>query len=243
MNKIRLFCFPFAGGSALVYKPWRKYLPERIELRPVELAGRGIRMGEDLYNDIDEAVRDVLKIIRPEIGRGTYALYGHSMGGKIAFELVHRIRQERLPAPLQLFISGRGAPHQEVTAQQFSLLGDEEFKQKILSFGGTPSDLFKHPELVRLFLPLLRNDFRLSETGGIREKTNPLDQDITVLTGCHDRSLDGDIHEWNEYTSTKCRVYPFDGDHFFLLRKIPEIAGLISRILIDGCWPEPEIVR
>ena len=91
MKKIKLFCFPYAGGSAAAYNKWRQYLDKHIELRPVELAGRGRRIYDPLYQSIEEAVDDVYQLISPELAKGPYAFFGHSMGGIIAYELAYKI--------------------------------------------------------------------------------------------------------------------------------------------------------
>lgn len=242
MSSIKLFCFPYAGGSAQVFKPWRRYLHEQIELIPVELAGRGIRMGETLYRDTDDAVTDIIRTIQPMIAQGPYALFGHSMGCKIVYELLHRINAKGLPAPQQAFFSGRSAPHLTETAtQQLHLLDDNDFLQTIRDFGGTPPEFFDHPDLLHLFLPVLRNDFRLSETGNTTEDILPFAQDIAVLAGRGDPHMYGDIEEWKKYTHAQCHIYEFDGGHFFLQHKIPEITALINMSLTEGYWPHPAI--
>lgn len=239
MNKIKLFCIPYAGGSAHVYKSWKKYLDDRIELFPVELAGHGIRMDEELYQDIDAAVEDTLRTIRPHLSNGPYALFGHSLGSRIAYELLHRIVIEGLPEPVHVFFSGRGAPHmlheRKVILHQ---LDDDAFKQAIIGFGGTPANFFDHPELVEVFLPVLRNDFRLSEIFVPDEPIRAFQRDITILTGNTDEHVSGDIAEWEKHTTAHCRIYPFDGGHFFLHSQEVAVTSFLNMVMVENYWPD-----
>src|SRR6185369_7818116 len=111
MSKIKLFCLPYAGGSSMVFHKWKKYLNSEIELRAIELAGRGRRIHESMYQDRAEAVEDVFQLIKDEIRQSPYALLGHSMGSLIAYEVAQKIRANKLPEPLHVFFSGSSAPH------------------------------------------------------------------------------------------------------------------------------------
>ena len=88
MSKIKLFCIPYAGGGAAIYKKWEQSLLPDIELVAVELAGRGRRSNEQLYKDVPAAVEDVYNCILPSIMDGKpYAIFGHSMGAMLS--LIH----------------------------------------------------------------------------------------------------------------------------------------------------------
>src|SRR5579872_323593 len=182
MKEIRLFCFPYAGGSGVIYNTWQRRLAPGIRLIPVELAGRGRRMHEPLYKDADDAVSDALSMIRDGIRQSDYALFGHSMGCMIAYGVTQRIREQGLRPPLHLFFSGRGAPHVDrPDEKKFHLMSEEAFRKEVIGLGGTPPELFDQPELLQLFLPLLKNDFRISESADRDKAIRPLDTDITVL--------------------------------------------------------------
>src|SRR3989337_1522600 len=111
MNTIKLFCFPYAGGSATAFNNWKRYLSPSIKLLPVELRGRGRRVHEPLYRDMIDAVEDVFNIVSPEIGDCPYAFFGHSMGGSIAYNVAQMIQRANLPSPAHIFFSARKAPH------------------------------------------------------------------------------------------------------------------------------------
>lgn len=232
MSKIKLFCFPFAGGAAASYNPWKPLLDPSIEMRSIELAARGRRMRDVNYDSIDDAVDDVFSIIKDELSQSPYALYGHSMGSMIAFELAYKIRNAGLPAPKHIILSGRAAPQiSRENKRQLHHLADEEFKSQLLEMGGTPKEFFEHPELLELFLPILKGDFRLTETYVHAPKDAPLEVDMTVLSGNQDEDSMEDVEAWKIHTSGTCNIHHFDGDHFFIFDKAQEVTGVINAAL------------
>jgi len=235
MNKVKLFCFPYAGGSAVIFNKWKPYIDSRIELVPVELTGRGIRMSEPLYKDVPEAIDDVFKIIKKDIRHTPYALFGHSMGGMIAYELAQKIRDNRLPEPLHIFFSGRNAPHiKKVEEKKFHLMNDEEFKREIIKLGGTPAELFEHAELMTFFLPLLKSDFKMAETDlHLTSGVKPLSTDISILLGKDDDLITEECDGWRQHTSKHCNIHYFNGGHFFLHNEIEQLLKLINRTLLE----------
>ena len=228
--KVKLFCLPYAGGSSAIYYSWKKHLVPEIELVPLELAGRGSRIHETLYNDRAEAVEDVLRLIKGDIHTSPYLLFGHSMGALISYELVQRIRESNLPPPMHIFFSGTSAPHLKDEEKKYHLMDEEDFKQQVLELGGTPPEFFESPELLELFLPLLKNDFRLAETDIPRGEINPLDQNITVFQGKEDDLSTQQCEEWRRHTHGRCRLHYFEGGHFFLNEETEQITRIINEI-------------
>lgn len=234
MAKIKLFCIPFAGGSAAAFNPWRGLLNDHIEFRPIELAGRGRRIREPLFKSIPEAVEDVYKIVKDELTQAPYALYGHSMGSVIAFELYYKIKENNLPGPIHMFFSGRGAPHMPRDhKKKYHLMADDEFKREMIALGGMSDEFFEHPELLEVFLPLLRGDLRVNETYEYKEKAEPLTCGITVLNGKEDSEITPEeIDAWRIHGAGNCNFHLFDRGHFFLAEEAPAISGIINNTLI-----------
>jgi surfactin synthase thioesterase subunit len=229
-TKVRLFCLPYAGGSSAAYHPWKGALGG-IELRPVELAGRGRRIADDMYRNAEEAVADVLKMIRAELYSGPYMLFGHSMGAMIAYELAHKIREEGLPAPRHIFFSGKGAVHiQRPDKTKYHLLSEDDFKSEVIQLGGTPPEFFEHKELMELLLPLLKNDFKIAETYHMKGEIIPLDYDISVLLGDKDDFNAQQREEWALHTTKTCHFYHFPGGHFFINDEQKAILDIISKV-------------
>ncbi len=237
MTKIKLFCFPYAGGSAVIFNRWKQYLIEQIELIPVELAGRGKRISEPLYPDISSVIEDVYKIVRKSINDSPYAIFGHSMGGMISYHLCQKLREERHPSPIHVFFSGRGAPHiSRPDRKKFHLLHGEEFKKEVINLGGTPPEFFDHPELLETFLPSLKNDFRLAESDIIINEINPLDTNISILLGKDEDLTSEQCAGWKKHSKNMCSIHFFEGGHFFLHKEEEQIVSLINHTLIDNIF-------
>ncbi len=231
MRKIKLFCFPYAGGSATVYTKWKDYLRPEIELRPIELAGRGKRIQDDLYKDLQNAVDEIFQTIRSEIQDSQYILFGHSMGSMISYELTRKIRENNLPSPMHVFFSGNRAPHTPRTNEKkYHLMDDEEFKSEVIELGGTPPEFFEYPELLEIILPMLKNDFRIAETYVHQGEVKPLKHDITVLLGKEDELTPEQCHGWQCHTNQVCSMHYFEGGHFFLHDETKRITDLINDV-------------
>lgn len=234
MAKLRLFCFPYAGGSAAVFNNWRRYLHKDIELNPLELAGRGKRIYDPLYENIGEAVEDIYTLIKSKLNEAPYAFFGHSMGGIIAYELVQKAVNLNNNQPRHLFFSGRGAPHiSDEDDDPYWRLPDEEFKEKILELGGTPKEFFEHPELLEVFLPVLKNDFKIAEEYNHSGRICPLDVDISVFIGREEEVTAEQMVGWKDHTRGLCSIHYFPGNHFFIHVETKKILGIINHILID----------
>lgn len=223
---------PYAGGSSAIYNQWKSYFDFPISIQAIELAGRGRRIYDPLYNNIDEAIDDIMNIIRPEIQQQQqqdYVFFGHSMGGLLAYELTRKIQQEQLPLPKQVFISGASAPNISKDRKKYNSLPMDEFREEVLNLGGTPKEIFEYPELAELFLPILKNDFKLVETYPYGGKKETLQVDISVFLGRSD-DLAGE-EGWSELTNKQYDIHNFDGGHFFLNEKIKEVINTIKTTL------------
>lgn len=229
MNKITLFCFPYAGGSATIYNKWKSFVNSDIEIVPVELSGRGRRFNELLYKDIQHAVDDLFDIIKNNIS-GSYGLFGHSMGSVIVHELAHRIKESKLPNPEYLFLSGRKPPHLIKQTKLLHVLADEEFKKEIIKKGGTAKEVFENKELTALFLPIIRNDFRLIENYKYGEKSQ-LDIKIISIFGESENINWHEAKEWSKHTKQECKTFEIEGDHFFINNKVKEIVNILNECI------------
>ncbi|MCP5105794.1 MAG: thioesterase [bacterium] len=229
MNKTKLFLFPYAGGAAASYNQWKQYLDPAIEFRAIELAARGRRMRQPNYNTIDDAVDDVFDIIKDELSQGPYALYGHSMGSMIAFELAYKIRDNNLPMPVHIILTGRAAPQMSREGKRtLHHLSDQKFKEELLEMGGTPKEFFEHPELLEVFLPLLKGDFRLTETYTHPPKDAPLDIGFTVMSGKEDEDTPEEVEAFRMHTTKNCDIHYFEGGHFFIHDETKRVVDIIN---------------
>ncbi|EPR12815.1 thioesterase II family protein [Ruminiclostridium papyrosolvens] len=231
-NKINLFCFPYAGGSSSIYSKLKHFADKNIKVMPVELAGRGQRISEPLYNNMAEVIKDVYDKISSSVEEQPFALFGHSMGSSIVLELAQKIIKNKKTEPLHLFISGRCPPALYKNYKKIYALPDEKFIQEVYELGGTPKEVFDNNELRHLFLPILRSDYKLVEEYDYIEKDKKLSCDITVFNGKDDKmtSLEG-LKKWEDYTSGKTDIIEFDGGHFFLHNQMEQIMNIINKTL------------
>lgn len=106
---LNLFCFPDFAVSVTSYNAWRRMLPGWLQVRPVELPGRGMRSKEPLQIDMVSLAARLADEIASETDTPC-ALFGHGLGGLLIFELAHALRARGLAAPLALFVSGSAGP-------------------------------------------------------------------------------------------------------------------------------------
>lgn len=215
LPKWRLLCFPYAGGSARVFRKWHDWFAPDAEVVAIELPGRGFHMRSPLIDNLDTLIEQLVPAIEPLLDL-PFALFGHSMGALIAFELCRALRRAGGQEPVHLFLSAMCAPHVMRSRQPAHVLPQDEFLAMLRDLNGTPRDVLDDRGLLKLFLPILRADFRLAETYScIPEK--PLSQPVTVFGGLADPSSRPEcLSEWQLYTTGDFSLRLFDGDHFFL---------------------------
>lgn len=212
---LRLFCFPYAGGSAHVFRDWQRYLAPEIDVCLVHLPGRAQRIDDPLHTRLPALVGEVADAICTQINE-PFAFYGHSMGGLISFELVRELRRRRCEMPGHLFISATPAPVVKKDLPHTFNLPPAEFIAEIRRYNGTPEGLFDYPELQETLLPLLRADCQMTETYEYLAGSS-LDCPITVYGGEKDEVVSAkNLAAWGQLTSAKCEIRVFPGDHFFI---------------------------
>jgi surfactin synthase thioesterase subunit len=231
-KKTKLFCIPYAGGSSNIYNKWKSSLAQDIELCPIELAGRGSRITESNYSSLEAAVNDIFNQIVDDINEYDYAIFGHSLGALLTYELIQKIMSLGLKSPIHTFFSGRKPPHIP-RGESWALLEESKFEEKIMSLGGTPPEFFKYPELKEIFMPLLRSDFALSETIVDRSEIIPLTTNVSVLLGENEGISSEEAVQWREHTSKECTIHYIAGDHFFLLNQQEAVINIINDSLVE----------
>ncbi|WP_433946010.1 thioesterase II family protein [Paenibacillus sp. SN-8-1] len=231
MTTLKLFCFAHAGGSAAGYSRWRRQLEPWIELCPLELNGRGAKANLPFYDSIQEAVIDLFAQIQRQAGDQPYALLGHSMGTLLVYEMCLHIRRMGFHSPAAVVFSGRIPPHLDESDEKIHKLQDEAFTEKIREMGLSSPELFEHPELLNLFLPIIRSDYQLLETYAFDDNEPPLSTDFFVWTGQDDPWTRENIHEWNKLTSKGCQYHEFEGGHFFIYERTREIIAALHECL------------
>lgn len=228
--RLRLFCFPYAGGDSHIYQAWPTILPSWIEVAPIQLPGRGRRLHLEPYADLTKLVADLADAIEPLLDRD-YAFFGHSMGALIAFELARQIRRLDGPAPRALFASGFRAPQLKSRLHGVSHLPDDEFIALIASLGGTPKEVLDNVELMALVLPALRGDVKIVESYAFVDE-RPLETPIIALGGQDDDSVsDEALRAWGGQTLAPLSAKFFPGGHFFVHSAQSAVTATVARHL------------
>jgi medium-chain acyl-[acyl-carrier-protein] hydrolase len=228
--RLRLFCFPYAGGSAAIYRQWPQHLPPTIEALPAHLPGRQGRLRERPPTSIKALVEDIAEAIRPLLDI-PFSFFGHSMGATVAYELARALRGAGAGEPAHLFVSGRRPPHIPSAQAHTYNLPDAELIEEVRRLEGTPPEVLEHPELMELMLPLLRADFEAIETYSY-EPGPPLTCPFTAFGGLQDAELSREqLESWSEHTTGRFALKMFEGGHFFIHGSARSLLDTIAREL------------
>ncbi|SEW42774.1 Surfactin synthase thioesterase subunit [Chitinophaga sp. YR573] len=231
MRTINLFCLPFAGGNKYSYREYEKYAPPFLNIIPLEYPGRGGRMGEAFIYDMHQLAEDLYEKIRYRTDGNDYAIYGHSMGALVAYLLAKKMIVFNHRLPLHLFLTGTVGPSAiSRSLKKRHLLPKNEFIEELRVLDGSPQEVLENEELLAFFEPVLRADFKASETYQ-HKASMKLNIPMTVITGDKEDMTEEDILLWaNESSETE--FIKMTGSHFFIFSHIPEIMGIIKNKLI-----------
>ncbi|HEY2666767.1 MAG TPA: alpha/beta fold hydrolase [Actinomycetota bacterium] len=227
--RVRLVCFPHAGGTAGFFRSWAADSPPDVEVLGVQYPGREDRIRESMPDTMECLADLVAEALGPVLDRPV-ALFGHSMGAAAAHLVAHRL-EERAQAGgvARLFVSGRPAPLRD-RGGAAHLLRDDELWEELRRLGGTSEEVLDCPELRRLVLPAIRADYRLSET--CRPAAGTLGCPVTAFLGDRDPEVTLDeAMGWAGTTRAGFSLHVFPGDHFYLVGQQTELLGAIGRTL------------
>ncbi|MEU9232753.1 thioesterase II family protein [Streptomyces subrutilus] len=220
---VRLVCFPHAGGSASFFRDWPRHLDPSVEVVAVRYPGREGRFGEPLVPTMDA--------LSPQIAAELLAappvptvLLGHSMGAAVAYESLLRLEAAGADHFTRLCVSGRGLAPPTAEAPPRT---DEDLIAAVTSLGGTHAEVWNDPDLRELFLPIIRNDYRLIDEYRRREDAPPLRAGVMTLTGDRDPHVTPlDAQDWSAVTTGAFTSHVFEGDHFYLIPHAAQVARL-----------------
>ncbi|MFJ9178096.1 thioesterase II family protein [Streptomyces sp. NPDC102360] len=226
--RLRMVCFPHAGGTAQLFQGWPSRLPSDVDLLAVRYPGRQDRLAEPCVETMEELADSITDALADHLGL-PLALFGHSMGSSVAYEVAVRLESRHGVSPAHLLVSGRAAPHHA----KRSLLhdaDDDTLIAGIRTLGDLGSEVFDIPELRELLLPPLRADYRLIETYRPHSPV-PVRSPITAYVGTEDHGcVREDVLAWAELTTSgDFGLRAFDGDHFYLVPQEGELLADVTR--------------
>ena len=227
--QVRLFCLPYAGGGASVFRTWQNLLPPAIEVCRVQPPGRENRILEKPHDRLFPLIKQFVDAILEFVAETDFAFYGHSMGTRIAFEAAREIRRRTGRRPMHMFMAACNSP-QFLEQPPVHVLPDEQFIEVLRTLGGTPEEVLADADLMELFLPTLRADYALKETY-LHRKEPSLDCPVTALGGTLDEeTCPAGLAGWREYATSFSLAW-FDGGHFFLKSHEERLLALIAETL------------
>lgn len=213
---MKLFCISHAGGSSFSYLPWQKMVPNGIELHPLDISGHGMklnkRLNKNIYENASELANDISKSITKN---EEYAIFGHSLGAILAYEVYIELKKMNANLPIHIFFSGRENPCRAYNVL-LNELSDEQFIAEISDcFNDDVEEIMENEELKNIFFPILRNDFEMIENYKFKEVV--VDCNISIMNGKQDKTISLlDEIAWRKLTNKKCFFSDYYGGHFYL---------------------------
>ncbi len=227
--RLRLFCFPYAGGGASIFRHWQQAMPADIQIFAIQLPGRENRITEPPLNRLHKVVNILSRIMVPYYD-APFAFYGHSLGAKIAFELTRTLRREKGLLPTHLLVSGARAPNIPEPSPLHHL-SDADFIEGLRRYSAMPEEVLQNNDLMQIFLPVLRADFCLDETYEYREDA-PMACPVTAFGGREDSEANQEeLQAWRQHTTAQFACHMFPGDHFFIKESRQAVLNAIVKTL------------
>lgn len=226
----KLFMFPYAGGGASAFRKWQGYF-DHIKLFAAQYPGRENRMTEKPIDKFQIILENLYEFLSKNISEETpYYLFGHSLGTKFVYELVLKIKENKLPLPRGIIVSAGKAPCYKEEKPIYDL-GDDEFIKEINRFSATPREIIKNYDIMKMFLPMLRADFILDETYA-NSKVKAIDVPILGMMGTEDRELTIEqLMEWGKYTTRGFLYTYIEGGHMFINTNTENVIKEIKKFI------------
>ncbi|GGW13175.1 pyochelin biosynthetic protein PchC [Streptomyces capoamus] len=227
--RLRLVCLPHAGGAATFFQTWERTLGAGVEVLATRYPGRQERIAEPCLTSL-EALADAVAEELTDFLDGPVALFGHSMGASVAYEVTLRLESSHPGAVAGLFVSAREAPHL-VTPRTVHLLDDEGVLEEVRRLGGFGAALLEDPSLREILLPPLRADFRIAGTYRATEPV-PVRCPLAAYAGEEDTGAAPDaVRRWSEVSAGPFDLTVMPGGHFYLISERDATLTDISRRL------------
>jgi surfactin synthase thioesterase subunit len=227
-RRTTLVCLPFAGAGASFYRPWSTIAGDALRIMPMQLPGRERRIDLEPHRDVPAAVDGLLEELLGELGEAMrVALFGHSLGAVLAYELAHRLVELPGVEVVRLFASGSPDPHTR-RPKQATGLPDDKFVARVREFAGFSDEALDDPELRSLILPTLRADVEMHENY-VPSTDLPLPAPITALRGNGDELVSSDqAAGWAKATSRDFELIEPPGGHMYLTEAAEALLRLID---------------
>ncbi|GGN43775.1 thioesterase II family protein [Streptomyces fuscichromogenes] len=230
--RYRLVCLHHAGGGPAAFAPWLRMLPDDVEIYALRMPGRDSRLGELQHRKPAAAVAEFLGIVGPLATDDVpVAYYGHSMGGALAYELYRALAEKGAPEPLYLAVGATAAPQRWASLPARLPEGDarQVLVDLLRAYGGTPPEVFDHPELLDVALTVLEGDFRLYDDYRPTLPPGPVGCPLVAFAGARDGMVaTDDVRAWRECAAGPFAFHLLDDSHFFVESQADRILELLG---------------
>jgi surfactin synthase thioesterase subunit len=225
----RILCLPPAGATAGVFAPVRQQLPSEIELALFDLPGHGARGAEPPIASMRALIDTLVPEVLPFTDR-PFAVFGHSLGAKVGFELGRALAARGRP-PAHLFVAASPSGSFPDSGRDLHLRSADDLVAELRRLGGTPERVLDEQRLLDRLLPAIRADFQLAAEYQVLPGPR-LDCPVTAFAGTLDPDISvDDVAGWARHTSGPFRLARFAAGHHFLKQRAAEIADEILRAL------------
>lgn len=215
MNKAKIYCFPYAGGTMNIYNDWIKIYKDIAEVVPMEYNGHGTRFCEPFYAHAFEAAEDMCSRICSDAPK-EYIIYGHSMGSLIALLTAVKLLEKNINQPSAIIVGGMRPPHLKYKDERIADMSREQFIKKIKDLGQTDAELLESPEFIDIIYEIMTNDSRICEDFETDWNKLKISVPILAITGSEDDEAPlEDMMEWQLYTTADFSIKEFKSNHFF----------------------------
>ncbi|MGN2638355.1 thioesterase II family protein [Nocardia takedensis] len=225
-RRVRILCFPHAGGAASAFAGARADAPADLDLLPVQLPGRERRVHEPPFTELSALVADLDRWLSPYLEE-PHAFYGHSMGAVIAYHLALRRARRDAPLPSAVILGACRPPHL-LPIPLLGNLSDDELVRMSLDIGGMSPALAQYPEWLSAALTLLRADLAVCASADSGERT-PLPCPLEVIAGAADHLVSpAQMAEWADYGASSFRTHTLPGGHFFVRENQADFLDILA---------------
>ena len=227
-DTVLVFCFHHAGGSAAVYRKWQELSDDSLQFVPVELPGKGCRMGEEYIADMQTLTEIAADAVEWFAEGRRFVFYGHSMGSAIAFKTAYELEKYHSCTPELLVVSGRHSPCIHLSDRYTTDMEDSALITELTVMGGTPKEILENKELMEYLIPHIKNDYRLNESFAYNGEL------VNIPIYAYAGTMDADatyvmLDDWEKVTTCGLKKREFEGKHFFLFDLGRPYAAMLKK--------------
>ena len=228
LSGVRLVCFPYAGAGASIYRPWSKFCSPELECFAIQPPGRETRFADALLSNVTSYAKSAAQAINALPADRPLVLFGHSLGAVAAYETAIYLSQTGRSVN-RLIVSGRQDPGTPSKREPIAHLSDADFVKQMATYNGTPAEVIANRDLLELLLPMIKNDFAMSENYAGYSSIK-LTCPVTAIGSLEDSWLDShSLERWKDVTSGDFDMKWFSGDHFYLNHQPADLVQFLHK--------------